>query len=92
MDLETGFTLDRQFRQAKKWTVHGKFDESRKEDIRFQIGQSKAVRNVILNALPSILIDKAMTAAKAGVMAKVKAFVKTKGLPAAVDAILAAPA
>src|ERR1700733_12715611 len=50
IDLETGFTLTRQFRQSKKWTVHGKMDGERKDDVRFQIGQSKSARNVALNA------------------------------------------
>lgn len=67
VDLETGFTLSRQFRQSKTWTVYGKFDEARKEDIRFQIGQSKATRNVILNALPSWLVSHAIDRAKGGV-------------------------
>jgi hypothetical protein len=67
IDLETGFTLARQFRQSKKWTVYGKFDEARKEDIRFQIGQSKAVRNVILNALPGWLVRRAIDKCKGGV-------------------------
>lgn len=76
IDYETGFTLQRQFRQAKSWVVHGKFDAARKDDIRFQIGQSKAVRNVILNALPSGLIERAMEVAKDGARAKLIAFIE----------------
>ncbi len=67
IDLETGFTLMRQFRQSKKWKVYGKHDDERKMDIRFQIGQSKGTRNLVLNALPEFLIDKMITAAKSGV-------------------------
>lgn len=90
IDLETGFTLTRQFRQSKRWTVHGKLDEQRKEDVRFQIGQSKAARNCILNALPASLVNHAMIEAKSGVREKIEKFVKEKGLAAAVDAILSA--
>jgi hypothetical protein len=79
IDLETGFTLPRQFRQSKEWKVYGKFDQARKEDIRFQIGQSKAVRNVILNAVPKWLINKAMDACKGGVREKIEKNIKSKG-------------
>jgi hypothetical protein len=90
VDLETGFTLSRQFRQSKNSKVHGKLDEERKADIRFQIGQSKAIRNVVLNALPPSLINRAMAAAKEGVRQKIEAYVADKGLPAAVDYVVRA--
>lgn len=80
VDLETGFTLSRQFRQSKRHVVHGKHDEARKEDIRFQIGQSKAIRNVVLNALPKWLADKAIEAAKDNVIELVNRAIATKGL------------
>lgn len=88
IDLETGCTIARPFRQSKKWTVHGKHDAARKEDIRFQIGASKASRNVILHALPGWLIDKAMSAAKEGVRKKLEAFISSKGIAAAQDLIV----
>ena len=68
VDLETGFTLQRQFRQSKRSSVSGAGDDNeRKDDIRFQIGQSKASRNVALNAMPPSLIREAMETAKSGV-------------------------
>lgn len=88
IDLETGFTLSRQFRQAKKWVVYGKHDEARKEDIRFQIGQSKAARNVILNALPRWLINRAVDQAKGGVRLKVEQLIKKHTHTAVVDAAM----
>lgn len=88
IDLETGFTLGRQFRQAKDWKVYGKLDDARKDDIRFQIGQSKAIRNVVLNALPRFLIDKAIEEAKKGVKEKIEKFIQSKGMPAAVDLLI----
>jgi len=80
IDLETGFTLQRQFRQSKSWKVYGKFDEARKEDIRFQIGQSKAVRNVILNTLPEWLVNKCLDKAKGGVRERMQASIEKHGM------------
>ncbi len=96
IDYETGFTLQRQFRQSKTWKVYGKHDEARKEDIRFQIGQSKAVRNLVLNALPAGLIDAAMEVAKGGARKKLEAYIagidrdqgKGKGIVQAQDMVL----
>jgi len=83
IDLESGFTLTRQFRQSKNWTVYGKHDAERKDDIRFQIGQSKATRNVLLNALPDWLVASAMAQAKAGVRAAITASIDKGGLDSA---------
>lgn len=88
VDLETGFTLSRQFRQSKSSKVFGKHDEERKMDIRFQIGQSKAIRNVVLNAVPRSLTNGAMEQAKAGVRSKLEGFINTNGLPAATQMVL----
>ncbi len=82
VDRETGYALERQFRQSKNSVVHGNFDRERKDDIRFQIGQSKATRNVGKNFLPSWLIDKAMERAKAGARTRMEAEIKAKGSPA----------
>lgn len=52
VDFETGFCMTRAFRQRKgQKTINT--DAERAEDIVFQIGQSKAIRNVIVNALQS---------------------------------------
>ena len=88
VDLETGFTLTRQFRQSKQWVVYGRHDPERKDDIRFQIGQSKAARNVILNAVPEVLIRHAMDEAKAGVRVGIEKYVKENSMPKAVDLVL----
>lgn len=71
IDLETGFTLSRAFRQSKSHTVYGRMDENRKEDIRFQVGQSKAIRNVVLNAMPKWLVKQAMARAKEAVFKQI---------------------
>lgn len=85
IDLQTGFTIARQFRQSKKWTVYGKFDQERKEDIRFQIGQSKAARNVIINALPRWMISGAVKAAQSGSRKRIEGYIERNGMAAAQD-------
>lgn len=50
IDLETGYSLVRPFQQRKsQGSIKG--DSGRQEDIAFQIGVSKAIRNVTCNAL-----------------------------------------
>lgn len=49
-DFETGFRLSRAYEQRKGQNI-GMKDADRARDIVFQIGQSKAIRNVICNAL-----------------------------------------
>lgn len=88
-DHETGFSFTRQFRQAKKWEVFGRHNEERKDDMRFQIGQSKAVRNIILNALPQWLVDRCLDAAKGGVRETIEGLVKEHGLPKVIEKALA---
>lgn len=85
VDLETGFNLQRAFRQAKKKNIGKKYDEDRAEDIIFQIGQSKATRNVICNALPNWLIKRMMDESKKNVIAKIQ----KKGIDAARKDVLA---
>lgn len=71
LDMETGFNLQRTYKQRKKPNI-GMKDQDRAEDIVFQIGQSKAIRNVILNALPSWLTSKMLAKAKEEVITKIK--------------------
>ena len=68
IDLERGFTITRKYRQSKNHKVYGKMDEERKADIRFQIGQSKAIRNVVQAAVPKWLMKDAREAAKKAVV------------------------
>lgn len=63
MDLERGVTVIRQFRQVKERDM-GRMDEDRAEDIAFQIGQSKGIRNAVLAGIPQWLIDKGIRKAK----------------------------
>lgn len=82
IDLETGFTLSRAFKQNKKspTTKEGKpiYSGERGDDIIFQIGQSKAIRNVGANAMPKWLITKVMDKAKENVMKKLEKMGKDK--------------
>jgi len=85
VDLETGFTLSRQFRQSKKWVVHGRFDEARKDDIRFQIGQSKAVRNAVMNAVPAWMSSRALDSAKGNVRGKIEEAIGKHGMERVIE-------
>jgi hypothetical protein len=67
VDLETGFSLTRAFRQRSGQKL-GMGDAEREEDIKFQIGQSKAIRNVVTNAL-STLVDYAVEEADSNLLA-----------------------
>lgn len=79
IDLETGFTLERQYRMDKKFTIYGRMDQFRKDDIRFQIGQSKAIRNVINNYVPAGLVEKMIEAAKGSVRSKIEKMITAAG-------------
>lgn len=70
IDFETGFNLQRVFKQRKEQNI-GMKDTARADDITFQIGQSKAIRNVALNAMPSWLTKKMLDKAKEQVIAKI---------------------
>ena len=68
VDLEKGFTLMRTFRQRKEVDIGKRYDEERKQDMIYQIGQSKAIRNVVLGAMPSWLKKEAIETAKKAVL------------------------
>lgn len=67
IDIEKGFQMERVFRQRKN-VVQGNFDPDRKLDMALQIGQSKGIRNVVVNAVPRWLVDRAIEKAKAAVV------------------------
>ena len=71
IDIESGLTVRRLFRQRKAQGIGGGFDAERQADIVFQIGQSKAQRNAINKAMPGWLIEKAIEAARAAEISKV---------------------
>ena len=68
IDLETGFTYTRLFRQRKSQKLSTRMDGERQEDIVFQIGQSKTQRNAITRAMPGWVVDKAIETAKQAVL------------------------
>ena len=74
IDQETGFCTSRDFLQRKGQSI-GMSDRDREGDIVFQIGQSKAIRNVIVNALPD-LCAFAEEEAKKNVLARVEGNIK----------------
>lgn len=76
IDLETGFNIVRPFRQNKQSpkAKNGKdiYTGERGKDVIFQIGASKAIRNVVLNAVPKWLTTKVINKAKENVVGKIE--------------------
>lgn len=69
-DLETGFSLTRPFQQSKNASRLGGDDDARRLDIALQIGVSKAIRNVVVNALQTFA-DEAFEAAKSSLVERI---------------------
>lgn len=72
IDLETGFSFPRLYRQRKSGGPGGNMEKDRAEDMAFQIGQSKAQRNVVDKSIPFWLRDRAIQAAKSAAAEKYK--------------------
>lgn len=70
VDLETGYALTRPFQQRKGASRLGGADDARREDITFQIGASKSIRNVVVNALQTFA-DFAFEEAKEALVDKI---------------------
>jgi hypothetical protein len=68
-DYETGFAMTRPFQQRKSQKTF-KGDEDRARDIALQIGVSKAIRNVVTNALQTYA-DYAFEAARDSLVEKI---------------------
>lgn len=66
VDLETGYSLTRAFRQRKN-ALQGKYEDDRKLDMAYQMGQSKASRNVVVNALSNYVDHMRTEAARSSV-------------------------
>jgi len=69
-DIETGFSMERAYRQRKSQGSIKSRDAERQLDIAYQIGQSKAIRNVIVNAL-GIYCDYAFEEARNSLVDKI---------------------
>ena len=70
VDFEKGVTVMRSFQQRKNQATMGN-DAGRGEDLLFQIGQSKAMRNAICAALPW-LTNEMFKAAKRGTLERIE--------------------
>ena len=70
VDYETGYSLTRPFRQRKSQSISGKMDADRQADLVFQIGASKATRNVISHALETFT-DFAFDQARESIVEKI---------------------
>jgi hypothetical protein len=80
IDLETGVSIARPFRKAKKTPNSAKMDRERAADFEFQNGVSKAERNVALHAMPVWLRDDMLAAAKEGAMEKLDKAIGKDGI------------
>lgn len=69
-DIETGFSMERAYRQRKSQSSIKTKDSDRQLDIAYQIGQSKAIRNCIVNAL-QIYADYAFDQARHSLIEKI---------------------
>jgi hypothetical protein len=69
-DIETGFSMERAYRQRKGQRSMKTKDPDRQLDIAYQIGQSKAIRNVIVNSLQTFA-DFAFEAARDSLVQKI---------------------
>jgi hypothetical protein len=69
-DIETGFSMERAYRQRKSQSSMKTRDADRQLDIAYQIGQSKAIRNCIVNAL-QIYCDFAFDQARNSLIDKI---------------------
>jgi len=70
IDYESGYALTRPFQQNKGGSKMGGTDDARRLDIAFQIGVSKAVRNVVVNSLQTFA-DYAFDQAKNSLVEKI---------------------
>jgi hypothetical protein len=69
-DIETGFSMERAYRQRKSQGSMKTKDADRQLDIAYQIGQSKAIRNVITNGL-QLYCDYAFEQARDSLVEKI---------------------
>jgi len=72
IDLESGFSMTRPFQQRKAQVSVNTKDPARAMDIAFQIGVSKAIRNVVVDAL-DFFADRAFEDARNALVEKVGA-------------------
>lgn len=69
-DVESGYSLERAFIQPKGQATIKSKDAERREQMAFAMGQSKAIRNVIVNALGT-LSDFAVQEAQASLITRI---------------------
>jgi len=92
VDFETGFNLSRPYILKKKILKNKKgnpiYEKERNDEIVFQIGTSKAMRNVILNALPNYVIEAGLKRAKEGYRKKLEEYIKKNGIDKAREMLI----
>lgn len=82
IDFEANVSLPRQFLVSMDKSLGGRMDDdaARKRDIVFQIGQSKAIRNTIVSALPAYLEKLVIETAKGAVRKSIEDSINKHGI------------
>lgn len=72
IDLETGATMTRPFLLKQKRQLGANYEADRAQEIAFQIGISKATRNVVLNMVPGWIVTKCIEEAQKGLRKRIE--------------------
>lgn len=78
-DLEKGVTVIREFQAQKPQEGRGRMDTARRADMDFQSAQSKAIRNVVVAAIP-LVVEAAYQSAKHSILDRVTKMGREKAL------------
>ena len=90
IDLERGLSMERVYRMPKDWTVYGRYDKAQKEIMVFQIGQSKALRDLINSFVSRVLYKETLESAQNSARVAIENMIKTnsRGRDGVIDKFL----
>jgi len=88
VDLELNIAITRDFKIRKDYTIAGRMDDARKDDMRIGMAQSKSHRNVILKGLPEWLKDVTLKEALNKVRQKLEDDIKSQSKPTIIKKVV----
>lgn len=88
IDFETNFNITRPYKMNDQFPIYGKHNEFRKDDMRLQIGASKALRNVILAGIPVWVQELGLKSAKQGIRKQIDAYIEKNGIAKAIEMLV----
>ncbi len=88
IDFETNFNITRPYKMNEQFPIYGKHNEFRKDDMRLQIGASKALRNVILAGIPVWVQELGLKSAKQGIRKQIDAYIEKNGIAKAIEMLV----